>query len=192
MKKEYPYILILVVIIGVFGIACYTAYRAIPRINYASYYEESHPYDKEREKMHEELEEVYDDFEDGEISKEELEKEVNRIKDKYQSVKSNQDALKEEYNIKDDLDLDEVKMDKDDKRDIQLKNLYYRKNELEKQEDALDIEEDELEAKYFRGDISKSEFLKQMEDIEKREYLLELEEEKLEEDARKLGLKDFD
>ncbi len=192
MKSKYPYILILLIIIGVFGIACYTAYQAIPRIHYASYYEKNYSYDLERTKIQKELEELYDDYDHDQFSKKEFEEKVNQIKREFLLLKSNREKLKKEYEVTDSLDLDTVKMDKNKDRDISLKNLYYRKTDVEKQQESLDLEEEELEKEYFEGELSKSELLKIRKDIEIREHLLALEEEKLKEDAKNLGILNLD
>ena len=167
MKSKYPYILILLIIIGVFGIACYTAYQAIPRIHYASYYEKNYSYDLERTKIQKELEELYDDYDHDQFSKKEFEEKVNQIKREFLLLKSNREKLKKEYEVTDSLDLDTVKMDKNKDRDISLKNLYYRKTDVEKQQESLDLEEEELEKEYFEGELSKSELLKIRKDIDK-------------------------
>lgn len=186
MKKAYGFIVFIILV--VIGVAIYSAYQNVPRIDYVSYHQENRTYFTKRADLYQELKGLYQDFEEEKITKKELQEKVQTLRTNYQEEMAGRTTLKEEYNIQEDMDLEKIKLHRKTNLSNRLKTIYQKEADIELQEKELDQELEELEQSYFQENMKKKDFLKQERDIEKRETLLELEEERLEKDFQKLGI----
>jgi uncharacterized membrane protein YkoI len=113
---------------------------------------------------------------------------LEELKSKTNTVNSKIDNLKKEYKITNDLNLEEVQFSSDKKENEKIKDLYKKEIELERQEYDLDKRENELDRKYRNGEITRTEYVKQIIELEQLEEKLDIEEDVLEREEEKLGV----
>ena len=189
MKKWIPYLTgALVVLLLFLGFMSIMNKPKMLEVDYVKYLSENKRYVQEKNDLKEELKVLYESFINDEITQDEYFKKLEKLKNMNEEVDAKISNLKEEYKITDSLNLDEVQFSSDKDEDTKIKELYKKEVELEKQEEYLEKQEDELDRKYRNGEISRSEYVKQIRELEQLEDKLDIEEDALEREEEKIGL----
>lgn len=189
MKKWIPYLSgAMAVVLVFFGFLVFQNKPKALEIDYVQYLNDNQKYIQEKNDLKEELKVLYEAFINEEITQEEYFTKLEELKNKNEEVDKKIDSLKEEYQITDSLNLDEVQFSADKDEDAKIKELYKKEIELEKQEEELERQEDELDRKYRNGEITRSEYVKQIRELEQLEDELDIEEDELEKEEEKMGV----
>lgn len=189
MKKWIPYLSgAMAVILVFFGFLVFQNKPKALEIDYVQYLNDNQKYVQEKNDLKEELKALYESFINEEITQEEYFVKLEELKNKNEEVDKKIDSLKEDYQITDSLNLDEVQFSTDKKENEKMKDLYKKEIELERKEEELERKEDELDRKYRNGEISRSEYVKQIRELEQLEDALDIEEDALEREEEKMGV----
>lgn len=189
MKKWIPYLSgAMAVILVFFGFLVFQNKPKALEIDYVQYLNDNQKYVQEKNDLKEELKALYESFINEEITQEEYFVKLEELKNKNEEVDKKIDSLKEDYQITDSLNLDEVQFSTDKKENEKMKDLYKKEIELERKEEELERKEDELDRKYRNGEISRSEYVKQIRELEQLEDELDIEEDALEREEEKMGV----
>ena len=189
MKKWIPYLSgAMAVILVFFGFLVFQNKPKALEIDYVQYLNDNQKYVQEKNDLKEELKALYESFINEEITQEEYFVKLEELKNKNEEVDKKIDSLKEDYQITDSLNLDEVQFSTDKKENEKMKELYKKEIELERKEEELERKEDELDRKYRNGEISRSEYVKQIRGLEQLEDELDIEEDALEREEEKMGV----
>lgn len=189
MKKWIPYLSgAMAVILVFFGFLVFQNKPKALEIDYVQYLNDNQKYVQEKNDLKEELKALYESFINEEITQEEYFVKLEELKNKNEEVDKKIDSLKEDYQITDSLNLDEVQFSTDKKENEKMKELYKKEIELERKEEELERKEDELDRKYRNGEISRSEYVKQIRELEQLEDELDIEEDALEREEEKMGV----
>lgn len=189
MKKWIPYLSgAMAVILVFFGFLVFQNKPKALEIDYVQYLNDNQKYVQEKNDLKEELKALYESFINEEITQEEYFVKLEELKNKNEEVDKKIDSLKEDYQITDSLNLDEVQFSTDKKENEKMKDLYKKEIELERKEEELERKEDELDRKYRNGEISRSEYVKQIRELEQLEDELDIEEDALEREEEKIGV----
>ena len=189
MKKWIPYLSgAMAVILVFFGFLVFQNKPKALEIDYVQYLNDNQKYVQEKNDLKEELKALYESFINEEITQEEYFVKLEELKNRNEEVDKKIDSLKEDYQITDSLNLDEVQFSTDKKENEKMKDLYKKEIELERKEEELERKEDELDRKYRNGEISRSEYVKQIRELEQLEDELDIEEDALEREEEKMGV----
>ena len=189
MKKWIPYLSgTMAVILVFFGFLVFQNKPKALEIDYVQYLNDNQKYVQEKNDLKEELKALYESFINEEITQEEYFVKLEELKNRNEEVDKKIDSLKEDYQITDSLNLDEVQFSTDKKENEKMKELYKKEIELERKEEELERKEDELDRKYRNGEISRSEYVKQIRELEQLEDELDIEEDALEREEEKMGV----
>lgn len=189
MKKWIPYLSgAMAVILVFFGFLVFQNKPKALEIDYVQYLNDNQKYVQEKNDLKEELKALYESFINEEITQEEYFIKLEELKNRNEEVDKKIDSLKEDYQITDSLNLDEVQFSTDKKENEKMKELYKKEIELERKEEELERKEDELDRKYRNGEISRSEYVKQIRELEQLEDELDIEEDALEREEEKMGV----
>ncbi len=189
MKKWIPYLTgALVVVLVFFGFLVMQNKPKVLEIDYVKYLSDNQKYVQEKNDLKEEIKSLYEAFINEEITQEEYFIKLEELKTKNEEVDKKIESLKNDYQITDSLNLDEVQFSTDKDKDTKIKELYKKELELEKQEEELERQEDELDRKYRNGEISREEYIKQIRILEQLEDELDAEEDALEIEEEKMGV----
>ena len=189
MKKWIPYLSgAMAVILVFFGFLFFQNKPKALEIDYVQYLNDNQKYVQEKNDLKEELKALYESFINEEITQEEYFVKLEELKNRNEEVDKKIDSLKEDYQITDSLNLDEVQFSTDKKENEKMKDLYKKEIELERKEEELERKEDELDRKYRNGEISRSEYVKQIRELEQLEDELDIEEDALEREEEKMGV----
>ena len=189
MKKWIPYLSgAMAVILVFFGFLVFQNKPKALEIDYVQYLNDNQKYVQEKNDLKEELKALYESFINEEITQEEYFIKLEELKNRNEEVDKKIDSLKEDYQITDSLNLDEVQFSTDKKENEKMKDLYKKEIELERKEEELERKEDELDRKYRNGEISRSEYVKQIRELEQLEDELDIEEDALEREEEKMGV----
>lgn len=189
MKKWIPYLSgALAVLLLFFGFLVFQNKPKALEIDYVQYLNDNQKYVQEKNDLKEELKALYESFINEEITQEEYFVKLEELKNRNEEVDKKIDSLKEDYQITDSLNLDEVQFSTDKKENEKMKDLYKKEIELERKEEELERKEDELDRKYRNGEISRSEYVKQIRELEQLEDELDIEEDALEREEEKMGV----
>lgn len=189
MKKWIPYLSgAMAVILVFFGFLVFQNKPKALEIDYVQYLNDNQKYVQEKNDLKEELKALYESFINEEITQEEYFVKLEELKNRNEEVDKKIDSLKEDYQITDSLNLDEVQFSTDKKENEKMKDLYKKEIELERKEEELERKEDELDRKYRKGEISRSEYVKQIRELEQLEDELDIEEDALEREEEKMGV----
>lgn len=189
MKKWIPYLSgAMAVILVFFGFLVFQNKPKALEIDYVQYLNDNQKYVQEKNDLKEELKALYESFINEEITQEEYFVKLEELKNRNEEVDKKIDSLKEDYQITDSLNLDEVQFSTDKKENEKMKDLYKKEIELERKEEELERKEDELDRKYRNGEISRSEYVKQIRELEQLEDELDIEEDALEREEEKIGV----
>lgn len=189
MKKWIPYLSgAMAVILVFFGFLVFKNKPKALEIDYVQYLNDNQKYVQEKNDLKEELKALYESFINEEITQEEYFIKLEELKNRNEEVDKKIDSLKEDYQITDSLNLDEVQFSTDKKENEKMKELYKKEIELERKEEELERKEDELDRKYRNGEISRSEYVKQIRELEQLEDELDIEEDALEREEEKMGV----
>ena len=189
MKKWIPYLSgTMAVILVFFGFLVFQNKPKALEIDYVQYLNDNQKYVQEKNDLKEELKALYESFINEEITQEEYFVKLEELKNRNEEVDKKIDSLKEDYQITDSLNLDEVQFSTDKKENEKMKELYKKEIELERKEEELERKEDELDRKYRNGEISRSEYVKQIRGLEQLEDELDIEEDALEREEEKMGV----
>lgn len=189
MKKLIPYLTgALAVLLLFFGFISFMNKPKMLEVDYVKYLSENKKYVQEKNDLKEELKLLYESFANDEITQDEYFIKLEELKNKTNEVDKRIDNLKKDYQITDSLNLDEVQFSTDKDEDAKIKELYKKEIELEKQEEELERQEDELDRKYRNGEITRSEYVKQIRELEQLEDELDIEEDELEKEEEKMGV----
>lgn len=189
MKKWIPYLSgAMAVILLFFGFLVFQNKPKALEIDYVQYLNDNQKYVQEKNDLKEELKALYESFINEEITQEEYFVKLEELKNRNEEVDKKIDSLKEDYQITDSLNLDEVQFSTDKKENEKMKDLYKKEIELERKEEELERKEDELDRKYRNGEISRSEYVKQIRELEQLEDELDIEEDALEREEEKMGV----
>lgn len=189
MKKWIPYLTgALAVLVLFFGFIFFRNKPKVLEVDYVSYLSENKKLVQERNDLKDELKVLYEEFINDKITQDEYFTKLEELKNKTNEVNNKMDELKNEYKINDSLNLDNVQFSSDKNKDAKIKELYKKEIELEKQEEALDKKEDELDRKYKNGEISRSEYVKEIRELEQLEDQIDLEENIIEREEEKIGV----
>lgn len=189
MKKWIPYLSgAMAVILVFFGFLVFQNKPKALEIDYVQYLNDNQKYVQEKNDLKEELKFLYESFINEEITQEEYFVKLEELKNRNEEVDKKIDSLKEDYQITDSLNLDEVQFSTDKKENEKMKELYKKEIELERKEEELERKEDELDRKYRNGEISRSEYVKQIRELEQLEDELDIEEDALEREEEKMGV----
>lgn len=189
MKKWIPYLSgALVVLLVFFGFLVMQNKPKALEIDYVKYLSDNQKYVQEKNDLKEEIKSLYEAFINEEITQEEYFIKLEELKTKNEEVDKKIESLKNDYQITDSLNLDEVQFSTDKDKDTKIKELYKKELELEKQEEELERQEDELDRKYRNGEISREEYIKQIGILEQLEDELDAEEDALEIEEEKMGV----
>lgn len=189
MKKLIPYLSgALAVLLLFFGFMSFMNKPKMLEVDYVKYLNENKKLVQERNDLKEELKLLYELFSNDEITQDEYFVKLEELKNKTNVVDKKIDSLKKDYQITDSLNLDEVQFSTDKKENEKMKDLYKKEIELERKEEELERKEDELDRKYRKGEISRSEYVKQIRELEQLEDELDIEEDTLEREEEKIGV----
>ena len=189
MKKWIPYLSgAMAVILVFFGFLVFQNKPKALEIDYVQYLNDNQKYVQEKNDLKEELKALYESFINEEITQEEYFIKLEELKNRNEEVDKKIDSLKEDYQITDSLNLDEVQFSTDKKENEKMKDLYKKEIELERKEEELERKEDELNRKYRKGEITRSEYVKQIRELEQLEDELDIEEDTLEREEEKIGV----
>lgn len=189
MNKWIPYLTgAMAVILVFFGFLVFQNKPKALEIDYVQYLNDNQKYVQEKNDLKEELKALYESFINEEITQEEYFVKLEELKNRNEEVDKKIDSLKEDYQITDSLNLDEVQFSTDKKENKKMKDLYKKEIELERKEEELERKEDELDRKYRNGEISRSEYVKQIRELEQLEDELDIEEDALEREEEKMGV----
>lgn len=189
MKKWIPCLSgAMAVILVFFGFLVFQNKPKALEIDYVQYLNDNQKYVQEKNDLKEELKALYESFINEEITQEEYFVKLEELKNRNEEVDNKIDSLKEDYQITDSLNLDEVQFSTDKKENEKMKELYKKEIELERKEEELERKEDELDRKYRNGEISRSEYVKQIRELEQLEDELDIEEDALEREEEKMGV----
>ena len=189
MKKWIPYLSgAMAIILVFFGFLVFQNKPKALEIDYVQYLNDNQKYVQEKNDLKEELKALYESFINEEITQEEYFVKLEELKNRNEEVDNKIDSLKEDYQITDSLNLDEVQFSTDKKENEKMKELYKKEIELERKEEELERKEDELDRKYRNGEISRSEYVKQIRELEQLEDELDIEEDALEREEEKMGV----
>ena len=189
MKKLIPYLTgSLAVLLLFLSFMFFRNEKTILEVDYVKYLSENKKLVQEKNDLKDELKLLYEAFINDEITQDEYFLKLEELKSKTNTVNSKIDNLKKEYKITNDLNLEEVQFSSDKKENEKIKDLYKKEIELERQEYDLDKRENELDRKYRNGEITRTEYVKQIIELEQLEEKLDIEEDVLEREEEKLGV----
>ncbi|MEG2283714.1 MAG: hypothetical protein RSB99_03710 [Bacilli bacterium] len=169
----------LAVIVGIIMIPLFFQKDNRTQIAYTKYFSENKKLDNETKSYNAKLKQSFDDYQAGKITMDEYFKEIETIRIAKNSIKAKKAELKAKYAITDDMDLSKVVFSKDKKTDDKLKAIYLKSKTIGDKDEALDLEEEQLEKMYQDGTITKEEFKQKKQSLEAREKAIEKEEEAL-------------
>ena len=173
--------------------------------------EELQKIEAEEEALDAREDQLEQDYKDGKISREEYLKQKEALEAEDDALDAREDKAEQAAGVKDDDDDFDDDDDVDDNDDIddddddvvvskpnkpnnnsEIAAAKKKLAEIEKQQQALDAKEDQLERDYENGKISKAEFLKQEAALEAEEDRLDALEDKYENILERYGIDDDD
>lgn len=190
MKKKVAYILggiLVVLLIG--GLWLSKRSLQVNIVNYQGFLTENEMLLKEKGALKKGSKGLDTKLKKDEITIDNYLEQKKQLKKQIEEISKRIAKSKQKYDIKDNLDLKKVKFSDDPKRDQELKELYLKAREIEKQEDELDLQEEKLLELYRNGKISKQEYITKKVKLELQEDeldALEDEYDKLEDEIDKL------